>query len=71
MVTLPSVADVFTSSTALAGEVFTGLFDYMIFAFAIGVGTAILIWVFRKIRGSTKKVFGGGRRGRGRRRGRR
>lgn len=70
MVTLPSVADVFTSSTEIAGEVFTGLFDYMIYAFALGVGTAILIWVFRKIRGSTKKVFGGGkrRRGRGRRR---
>jgi len=71
MPTLPTVANVIASSTATSGEVFTAFYEYMIFAFAIGLGVAVLIWVFRKIRGASKKVFGGGRKGRGRRRGRR
>lgn len=69
LVTLPTVDAVVASSTATAGMVFNTFLEYMIFAFAIGVGVAILVWLFRKMRGASKKVFSGGkRRSRGRRR---
>jgi len=68
IITLPTAAEIISSTTAYSGSFFTEFLPLIYLAVGIAFAVLAVLWIRRTVTGGASRMFGGRRGGRGRRR---